>query len=339
MITLKDLAATLGVSVSTVSKALKDSPEISKDTIARVKEIAKELNYRPNTLALSLKNRKTKTIGVIIPDILNVFFARILYGIEQESNALGYNIITCLSNESFEKENNSLNLLANGSVDGFIMSVAQETQTNGEVKHLKDTINQDVPIVMFDRVANDVDCDKVIIDDFNAAFRGTEILIKEGRKKIILVNTLGDLSVGKLRILGYKKALEKHESYKGEPVVIDIEDDKAILNDQLENIIREHKDMDGLFCIDNVSGVMSVNIAQRIGKKVPEELSVIGFASDDISHLSYPHLSTITQHAEAIGQQSVRMLIARLESKEEAIPTSTATVDFTIELRGSTLEK
>ena len=137
MITLKDLAATLGVSVSTVSKALKDSPEISKDTIARVKEIAKELNYRPNTLALSLKNRKTKTIGVIIPDILNAFFARILYGIEQESTALGYNIITCLSNESFEKENNSLHLLANGSVDGFIMSIAEETQSNGEVKHLK----------------------------------------------------------------------------------------------------------------------------------------------------------------------------------------------------------
>ncbi|MEE2801014.1 MAG: LacI family DNA-binding transcriptional regulator, partial [Bacteroidota bacterium] len=128
MITLKDLANTLGVSVSTVSKALKDSPEISQDTIKRVKEIAKELNYRPNTLALSLKNRQTKTLGVIIPDILNPFFANTLYGIEQQANKLGYNIITCISNESFTKENDSINLLSNGSVDGFILSISQETQ-------------------------------------------------------------------------------------------------------------------------------------------------------------------------------------------------------------------
>ncbi|WP_213520573.1 LacI family DNA-binding transcriptional regulator [Nonlabens sp.] len=336
MITLKDLAATLGVSVSTVSKALKDSPEISKDTIARVKEIAKELNYRPNTLALSLKNRKTKTIGVIIPDILNVFFARILYGIEQESTALGYNIITCLSNESFEKENNSLHLLANGSVDGFIMSIAEETQSNGEVKHLKETINQDVPIVMFDRVANDVECDKVIIDDFNAAFKGTEVLIKEGRKKIVLINSLGGLSVGKLRVLGYKKALEQHDSYTGEALVINIDSNEALLNDQLEKIITEHPDMDGLLCIDNVSGIMSVNIAQRLGRKIPKDLSVLGFSSDEISHLSYPQLSTVTQHAEEIGQQSVRMLVERLENKTKG-HTTTATVDFTIELRGTTL--
>ncbi len=336
MITLKDLAATLGVSVSTVSKALKDSPEISKDTINRVKEIAKELNYRPNTLALSLKNRKTKTIGVIIPDILNTFFARILYGIEQESTALGYNIITCLSNETFEKENNSLHLLANGSVDGFIMSVSEETQSLGEVKHLKETINQDVPIVMFDRVANDVDCDKVIIDDFNAAFKATETLIKEGRKKIVLVNSLGELSVGKLRILGYKKALEKYESYTSDPIVIAVDDDQILLNDQLENIITDHKDMDGLLCIDNISGVMAVNIAQRLGRNIPNDLSVIGFSSNKISHLSHPPLSTVAQYAEEIGQESVKMLVERLESKAKG-NTKTVTINYSIELRGTTL--
>lgn len=336
MITLKDLAATLGVSVSTVSKALKDSPEISKDTIGRVKEIAKELNYRPNTLALSLKNRKTKTIGVIIPDILNAFFARILYGIEQESTTLGYNIITCLSNEMFEKENNSLNLLANGSVDGFIMSVAQETQSNGEVKHLKETINQDVPIVMFDRVANNVECDKVIIDDFNAAFKGTQVLINEGRKKIVLINSLGELSVGKLRVLGYKKALEKYDSYKEDPIIININDDESLLNDQIEKIFEEHHGIDGILCIDNLSGVMAVNIAQRLGIKVPEDLSVLGFSSDEISYLSYPQLSTVSQHAEEIGQQSVRMLVERLEKKTKGL-ASTITVDFTIKLRGTTL--
>jgi LacI family transcriptional regulator len=336
MITLKDLAATLGVSVSTVSKALKDSPEISKDTIARVKEIAKELNYRPNTLALSLKNRKTKTIGVIIPDILNTFFARILYGIEQESTTLGYNIITCLSNELFEKENNSIQLLANGSVDGFIMSASEETQTKGEIKHLKETINQDVPIVMFDRVLNEVDCDKVIIDDFNATFKATETLINEGRKKIILINSIGELSVGKLRVLGYKKALEKHVGYKEKPIIIEINDDQELLNDQLEKIVLEYGDMDGALCIDNISGVMLVNVAQRLGKKIPEDLSVIGFSSNKISHLSYPPLSTVAQYAEEIGQHSVRMLVERLENKTKG-NAKTITIDYSIELRGTTL--
>ncbi|WP_124981189.1 LacI family DNA-binding transcriptional regulator [Nonlabens xiamenensis] len=336
MITLKDLAATLGVSVSTVSKALKDSPEISKETIARVKEIAKELNYRPNTLALSLKNRKTKTIGVIIPDILNGFFARILYGIEQESNRLGYNIITCLSNESYDKENDSLNLLANGSVDGFIMSIAEETQVKGEVNHLKDTIGQEVPIVMFDRVSNEVECDKVIIDDFNAAFKGAEVLIKEGRKKIMLLNRLGNLSVGKLRVLGYKKAIENSPDYKGEVHVVNMDDNDALLNDQLEGLFAQHKDVDGLLCIDNISGIIATNVAQRMGKKVPQDLSILGFSSDDISHMSYPQLSTVTQHAEQIGQQSVRMLVERLEDKDKR-DTTTATVDFSIDLRGTTL--
>ncbi|MEN8815762.1 MAG: LacI family DNA-binding transcriptional regulator [Nonlabens sp.] len=336
MITLKDLAATLGVSVSTVSKALKDSPEISKDTIKRVKEIAKELNYRPNTLALSLKNRKTKTIGVIIPDILNTFFARILYGIEQESTALGYNIITCLSNEAFDKENNSLQLLANGSVDGFIMSLSEETQSKGEVKHLKETINQDIPIVMFDRVVNNVDCDKVIIDDFNAAFTATETLLKEGRKKIVLINSLGELNVGKLRILGYKKALEKHNTSQEDPIVINVDDDQVLLNDQLENIITDHSDMDGLLCIDNISGVMAVNIAQRLGRIVPKDLSVIGFSSNKMSHLSYPPLSTVAQYAEEIGQESVKMLVERLESKTKG-NTKTVTINYSLELRGTTL--
>lgn len=124
--------------------------------------------------------------------------------------------------------------------------------------------------------------------------------------------------MGKLRVLGYKKALEKHDSYKGEALVIDIDDNEALLNDQLERVFTEHTDMDGLLCIDNVSGIMSVNIAQRLGRKIPEDLSVLGFSSDEISHLSYPQLSTVTQHAVEIGQQSVRMLVDRLKTKQKA---------------------
>jgi len=159
MITMKELASKLNVSVSTVSKALNDSPEISPNTIKRIKELANLYNYKPNRIALNLKTSRTKTIGVVIPDILNPFFAKVLLGIESEAAKLGYNIITCLSNEVMQKEKDSLSLLSNGSVDGYILSVSEETQTHNTSDHFEYYINEGLPIVMFDRVVENIDCD------------------------------------------------------------------------------------------------------------------------------------------------------------------------------------
>lgn len=337
MVTLKDLAATLGVSVSTVSKALKDSPEISEDTIKRVKKIAKELNYRPNTLALSLKNRKTMTIGVLIPDILNKFFSKILYGLEQEAQKSGYQIITCLTNESLEREKKALDLLSNGSVDGFILSCARETQTENSIDHFKNIIDQGTPIVMFDRVANDVDCDKVIMDDYKAAYQATEKLISEGRKNIVLFDCLGALSVGKLRNLGYRKAIEQSADYSSKPKIYSTSHEQQSITGYLENMLKNDPTIDGLLCIDNISGVKAVGAAQRLGKDIPRDISVIGFSSDDIYDLCYPKLSTVTQRAGQIGQQSVKMLIDRIENSNEVKHSTTATVNFGLDLRGTTL--
>lgn len=337
MITLKDLANTLGVSVSTVSKALKDSPEISQDTIKRVKEIAKELNYRPNTLALSLKNRQTKTLGVIIPDILNPFFANTLYGIEQQANKLGYNIITCISNESFTKENDSINLLSNGSVDGFILSISQETQAKDDLNHLKDLLRQDVPIVMFDRTSQSIECDKVVIDDFMSTFNAVNMFIEEGRKKIILINTLGDLSVAKLRILGYKTALEKSSNTNQEPIIINVDNAKGV-REHIKNMCEVHPDVDGVLCIDNKSGLVAVSALNRLNYNIPKDVSIVGFSSEEFSYLSDPVLSTVTQHGEEIGAVAVDMLVDRLTGNKKK-PVSTTTVDFTIDHRGTTLKK
>jgi len=222
MVTLKQLAKELNVSVSTVSKAINNSEEISKNTIIRVKELATFYNYKPNKVALSLKSNKTNTIGVIIPDILNHFFAKVLFGIEKDAAKKGYNIITCMSNESMKKEIGSLQLLANGSVDGFILSVAEETQLKSEIEHFNNTMKQGLPIVMFDRVANDVRCDKVIIDDFDATNKATKLLMDQGRKAIAFISNINDLNVGKLREAGYKKALINNLDYKEKPLVYSI---------------------------------------------------------------------------------------------------------------------
>ena len=179
MITLKELAKQLNVSVSTVSKALNGSPEISEVTAKRIKELAKHLNYQPNKIALSLKSNQTKTIGVIIPDIMNRFFAKVLYSIQQEATNLGYNIITCISNESYEKERDSLKILANGSVDGFVMALSEETQKKEQYDHINEVLANNIPVVLFDRVSDKLNCDKVVANDVESIEDAVNTLFKK----------------------------------------------------------------------------------------------------------------------------------------------------------------
>ena len=197
MITLKELAKQLNVSVSTVSKALNGSPEISEATAKRIKELAKHLNYQPNKIALSLKSNQTKTIGVIIPDIMNRFFAKVLYSIQQEATNLGYNIITCISNESYEKERDSLKILANGSVDGFIMALSEETQKKEQYDHINEVLGNNIPVVLFDRVSDKLNCDKVVANDLESIEDAVNTLFKR-EKHIAFLSRINALSVGKI---------------------------------------------------------------------------------------------------------------------------------------------
>ncbi|MDG5491349.1 LacI family DNA-binding transcriptional regulator [Psychroserpens sp. SPM9] len=334
MVTLKHLAEQLNVSVSTVSKALHDSDEISPDTIERVKALAKFLNYKPNQLAVSLKNSKTNTIGVIIPNILNHFFAKALFAIEQEANKQGYNIITCLSNELYAKEVNSLQLLSNGSVDGFIMSIAEETQISNNLDHIEAILKQHVPIVLFDRVSEKITTDKVIIDDFDAAYQATNHLLSEGRKHIVLISNIDELSVGKLRTNGYHEALKEAKNYDSEPLVIAIKRDGSI-EAEIEKLFKDHAAIDGIIAIDNTSGVVALHKALKLNYKVPEDLSIIGFSDENVLQFTDPKLSTISQHTIDVGKASVELLINRLQNKSET-STEIKTIKAQLQLRGTT---
>ena len=336
MVTLKQLAKELNVSISTVSKALNNSEEIGEDTVRRVKALAERYNYSPNKVALSLKQNKTKTIGVIIPDILNHFLAKVLFGIEREATQRGYHIMTCISNESLEKEKEALTLLANGSVDGFILCMAEETQIKNEIEHFKKTINKGLPIVMFDRVAHDVFCDKVIVDDFDATYRATKSLLSENRKKIAFFSSVDELSVGKLRNHGYKKAIQEQGGQ-------DLLELKMKKGDDYQKKILEffeaHRDVDGILSADNASGVIAINTALHLGFKVPEDLSVIGFTSQSISMLSMPKLAAIRQHAKQIGASAADLLINRLEKKhDEDLDYKTTIVKTSLVNNQSTLK-
>ena len=187
MITLKELAKELKVSVSTVSKALHDSPEISVQTIEKVKNLAKKRNYKPNKIALSLKSNRTLTIGVVIPDILNRFYSKVLDGIHDAADEYGYDVITVTTKESIIKEMDSLQILSSGNVDGVIIAMSEETLNKNDFSHIKEFTMKDTPIVMFDRVTDKINCDKVIIDDFDAIYNEVKSLKELGRKKLVLL--------------------------------------------------------------------------------------------------------------------------------------------------------
>jgi LacI family transcriptional regulator len=313
--TLKQIAKELGVSVSTVSKALNDSPEISEQTKVKIKEYAKLKNYKPNVIGLNLKNRKTKTIGVIIPNILNSFFAKVFSGIEKVADKKGYNVITCISNESLEKEVHTLEMLSNGTIDGFILSVSEEAQKLQEYSHFSEIINDGTPIVMFDRIADEVECDKVVVDDFDSALNSTQHLINLGCKNIALISSVDNLSVGKLRADGYLKALKDNNIPVNEKIILrtDSEDDmKAKIDSLLDNKI------DAIFALDENDSVAALRVSLKKGYRVPEDISIIGFADGILaSRRLSPSLTTVSQHGIEIGEVAAKRLIKRLEETEE----------------------
>jgi LacI family transcriptional regulator len=332
--TLKQIAKEFEVSISTVSKALSDSPEISEATKIKIQEYAKLQNYKPNSIAKNLKNQRTNTIGVIIPNILNPFFAKVFSGIEKAALAKGYNVITGISNESYEKEMQVMDMLNNGTIDGFIVSVAEETQSVKEYQHFKDIINSGTPIVMFDRVAETIVCDKVIVDDFESSYDATQHLLKLGSKKIALLSTIGNLSVGKLRFDGYQKALEENNIKLNDELLV-VENEIDLFDKKLTDLFLKEK-VDAIFALDEHASTMAMKLAIKKGIKIPEQLNIIGFADGVWSKRLTPSLSTVSQHAPEIGAKAAVLLINKLNTKDEFYQHQTVVIKTELRQREST---
>lgn len=329
--TLKQIAKELGVSVSTVSKALSDSPEISESTKVKIKEFAALKNYKPNSIAKNLKNQRTNTLGIIIPNILNPFFAKVFSGIEKRALERGYNVITGISNESQKKEEMMMEMLNNGTIDGFIISLAEETQSEKKYAHIKDILNSGTPIVMFDRVADEIKCDKVIVDDFDSAFDATNHLINIGCRKIALLSTIDNLSVGKLRLEGFKKAIESRNQTVDEELII-LENDIDVFETKLKDLLCSNK-IDAIFALNEVASTVAFKLVLKKGFKIPEDINIIGFADGVWSKRLTPSLSTVSQHAPEIGENAANLLIDRLEDKSDNEIPEYKTIVIKTELR------
>ena len=329
-LTIKDIAKEFSVSISTVSKALNDSHEISETTKEKINKYAKKHNYKPNLNAVNLKNSSTKTIGILIPNMLNYFFAQVFKGIEKVANKNGFKVITCISNDSYDKEVEIIEMLSNGSVDGFILSLARETELKQDFNHIQTIIDEGTPVVMFDRTSDKIDCDKVITDDYNGASSTVEFLAKKGHKNIAFISTLSNLHIGKQRFLGYKKGLENVGLKFNKDLVIDIfEKDYKKYEIILTPFFKNNK-IDSVIALGESAAIAAMKAAIKIGHNIPKDISVIAFSNGILARHASPKLTTISQHGEIMGETAAEILIEKLDKKQKGIITKVIKTDLVI---------
>jgi LacI family transcriptional regulator len=307
-ITIKDIARALGISASTVSRALKNHPDISQNTKDVVNKYAKDFNYKPNTLALSLRMSKNNTIGVIVPEIVHYFFSSILSGIEQVANAEGYNVILCQSDENYEKEVRNTKALVATRVSGVLASLSKHT-TNYE--HFQDIIDSDIPLVFYDRICIGINTDRVVVDDYAGAFAAVEYLIQSGCKRIAFYSSPLHLEISKNRKNGYLDALRKYGLAVDESLikVCDTREEAIIITPE---ILDRPDRPDGFFAINDhcAAGIL---YATKIAKlRVPEDISIMGFSDGDLARACDPMLSTVEQHGFEMGKYAAKLLIDKI---------------------------
>ncbi len=333
-ITLKHIASNFNVSIATVSKALKDSHDIGNSTKEKIQQYAKLHRYQPNRVALNLLQKKTKTIGVVIPNIMNSFFTKVFVGIEETATKRGYNLISCISNESYDKECKTIEMLKNGTLDGFIISMAEETQIKQKYEHLQTAIDEGLPVVLFDRITDDLDCDKVIVNDFEGACEATTFLIQSGCKRIAVVSVIDTLSVGKLRVDGYKKALRSHGRTIEEKLIVRIGKNEDF--DTCMKLVLADKTIDGLLCLEESSAINSLVLLKAMQYKIPNEMSLICFTNGKLANHTTPKITTISQHGNHLGTLAAKALIDRLEGVREQDSFSTKVVKTSLIQRETT---
>ena len=331
-VTIKDLARILKVSTSTVSRALKDHPDISKETKEQVNKLAKELKYKPNAIALSLRSKHSNIIGVIIPQIVHHFFSSVISGIEDVANKSGYHVMICQSNESFRREVMNVQALYSSRVDGVLVSMSKETQT---YNHFKDIINGGTHVVFFDRICDEIDTDRVVVDDEKGAYDATKYLIETGCRNISHLSASQHMLIGRKRRKGYEKALKKYN--------LSIHEDLIRKCDNYDDALKITKELlesptppDGVFAVNDLTALGAMKAIKDKGLKIPEDVSVIGFTDGLVSQVSDPKLSTVEQHGYEIGQKSMEILLKRIKDDVDDFTPTTKVIKTNLVIREST---
>lgn len=332
-VNIKKLAQLLGISIATVSKALRDSYDISKETKEKVVNLARELNYQPNPHASSLRRHSSKTIAVIIPEIANNYFTLVIDGIESVVQEKGYHVMIYLTHEDASREIAFARTLHNGRVDGALISVSG---TGNDFSHFRELQAKGLPMVFFDRVVEDFDTIKVTTDDFESAYLATKHLIERGCKRIAHLGISKNLSIGKKRLNGYMKALADHNMSADDTLIAACTNDNAKDSEIISNLFTEHK-VDGIFASVERYAILTYEVCRALKLNIPDDVKVISFSNLQTASLLNPSLSTITQPAFDMGKEAVTMLLKALEKKNFQLKDENIVIKSSLTERESTM--
>jgi DNA-binding LacI/PurR family transcriptional regulator len=305
-VTIKDLAKKLNISVSTVSRALRNTTDINPDTKRAILDLAKELNYEPNVMAQGLVKRKTKIIGVIVPVISSNYFSQALSGMTEVASEFGYHLMFCQSNESAEEEILCIKKLLACHVDGLLISVSKDTANSAELEKAK---KMELPIVMFDRTLPDFPCNKVVVNEYEGAFSAVEHLIKQDCKRIAHVAGPLNASVSLNRMNGYLDALTQYGLAHDQKLIYRCEafEDNAL--DAIKKILKLKPLPDGIFFINDLSAIAAIRFMKKKGIRIPDDIRIAGFNDDPVSDMIEPSLTTVMQPGYEVGKLAMRMVL------------------------------
>ena len=311
--TIKDIARLLGISPSTVSRALRGHPDISLETKRRVMKLAQRLHYHPNLIAQSLQTQRSNTIGIIVPEIKHSFFASVIGGVEDVAYNSGYTIMVCASNEDYEREAINTRAMLSHRVAGLLISLSSKTKN---LEHLEMALHREIPLVFFDRSVKGLSASQVLADDFTGAYEAVSHMVKSGHTRIAHLGGPLNISISRYRYQGYKKALQDH----GLPV------DKALVirggfaNEDgyrgLKKLWRLNPRPQALFAINDPVAIGAYQYAKEAGIRIPRDMAVVGFANEPVAALLDPPLTTVELPAYEMGQSAADMLLQQIKTDQ-----------------------
>jgi LacI family transcriptional regulator/LacI family repressor for deo operon, udp, cdd, tsx, nupC, and nupG len=308
-VTIIDIAKELSLSKSTVSRALTGHISVNEKTRNRVIELAEKWDYQRNMLALSLITKKTNTIGIIVPEFKSSYFPQAIIGAQEVAKQAGYNTVISQSNESYETEvANSKVMLAN-QVDGILVSITKETMN---YDHLNVFQRKGIPIVFFNRVCDEMDVPKVIVDDFDSAYRATEYLVKRKRKRIAHLGGPLSLKIAEKRMNGYKACLQKYKIEIDEDLIINYDLNIERVKIYVNHLLNMDNPPDAIFAINDPTAIEAIQVIKKRGLKVPKDIAVVGFSDDYVSKLIDPPLTTVAQPVTELGRVAAQLLIDQI---------------------------
>lgn len=315
-VTIIDIARFLGISKSTVSRALRNHPDISDETKKAVRDVANKLNYIKNATASSLRYKKSNLIGLIVPEISYFFFPSVINGIEELVHKNGYNLLILQSKESYEREVENIDILISNNVEGILASVSRTTK---DITHFINLTDMRMPLVLFDRIVKEINADIVLVDDIEGSYNAVKHLLEIGKKRIAICTGNLNLLISRNRLEGYKKALTEQGIQIDNEIIISVETPEDT-EKEIQNLLKSNNPPDGIFAISDLTMAGVMKAIYKSERKIPEEIAVVGFCEKQYRTMYQPELTAIDPMGFEIGKKATELLFEQINQKSNNLP-------------------